>query len=231
MKLRNLMTRDVITIGPDASLKEAARRMIEARVSGLPVTEADGSLVGIITEADFVTAEADRRHRKRAGLLRLVYKDVALPSHERLVRDVMSTDLVVLGPEADHAEAARLMQTEGVKRIPVVDDDDKLVGLVSRSDVLRVFARSDQEILDEIREHVMGDILWIDPSRIELRSTEGNVVLRGRLETRSDAELLARLAARVDGVVSVANHLEFEVDNLKLEMSGPPTGMGIPRSW
>jgi CBS domain-containing protein len=231
MKLRDLMTRDVITIGPDASLKEAARRMIEAGISGLPVTEADGSLVGIVTEADFVRTEADRRHRKRAGLLRLMYKDVELPSQERLVGDVMSTDLTVLGPDADHAEAARLMQTEGIKRVPVVAADGRLIGLVSRSDVLRVFARSDQEIIDEIVDYVIGDVLWIDARRVDVTSTEGNVVLRGRLETRSDTELLARLSARVDGVVSVANHLEFEVDNTKLEMSGLPTGMGIPRNW
>lgn len=230
MKLRYLMTRDVITIGADASLKEAARRMIEAGISGLPVTAADGSLVGIVTEADFVTTEADRRRKKRAGLLRLVYRDVEIPSQERLVGDVMTTDLIVLGPEADHAEAARLMQKEGIKRIPVVEDG-KLVGLVSRSDVLRIFARSDQEIIEEIREHVIGDILWIDPERVDIKSVEGNVVLRGLLETRSDTELLARLTARVDGVMSVANHLEFEVDNTKLEMISPPMGMGIPRNW
>ena len=109
MKLRNLMTRDVITIGPDASLKEAARRMIEAGVSGLAVTEDGDRLVGIVTEADFVATEADRRRKQRAGLLRFLYKDAELPSEERLVRDVMSTDLIVLGPDADHAEAARLM--------------------------------------------------------------------------------------------------------------------------
>jgi CBS domain-containing protein len=231
MKLRDLMTRDVITIGPDASLKEAARRMIEAGISGLPVTTDAGSLVGIITEADFVSTEAGRRREKRAGLLRLVYKDVELPTHERMVDEVMSTDLVVLGPEADHAEAARLMQSEGIKRIPVVDDDGRLVGLVSRSDVLRIFARSDQEIIDEIQDHVIGDILWIDPKRLDIQCAEGNVVLRGRLETRSDAELLARLIARLDGVLSVANYLEFDVDNTKLEMLGPPMGMGMPRNW
>ena len=114
----------------------------------------------MVTEADFVTTEADRRHKKRAGLL-----------------------------------------------------------------------RSDQEIIEEIREHVIGDILWIDPERVDIKSVEGNVVLRGRLETRSDTELLARLTARVDGVASVANHLEFEVDNTKLEMISPPMGMGIPRNW
>ncbi|MEX2252179.1 MAG: CBS domain-containing protein [Acidimicrobiia bacterium] len=231
MKLRDLMTRDVITVGPDASLKEAARRMLEGGVSGLPVTQGDGSLVGIITEADFVRTEADRRRKTSAGLLGFIYKEVELPSQERLVGDVMSTNLIVLGPEADHAEAARMMQSGGVKRIPVVGEDGRVVGLVSRSDILRVFARTDQEILEEIQGHLIGKVLWIDPKRVEIRSTEGNVVLRGRLETRSDAELLAKLTARVDGVVSVANHLDFETDNTKLETTSPRSWIGTPKSW
>lgn len=231
MKIRDLMTRDVITIDPDASLKEAARRMIEARVSGLPVTEDDGNLVGIITEADFVASEADRRRKTPAGLLRFIYKEVELPHEEVLVQDVMTTELIVIGPDADHSEAARLMQREGVKRIPVVGDDGELVGLVSRSDILRVFARSDQEIIEEIQDHIMRHVLWIDPECVEIRSSEGNVVLRGRLDTSSDADLLAKLSARVDGVVSVAAHLDFEVDNLKLEMASPPPGPWAPRHW
>jgi CBS domain-containing protein len=230
MKLRNLMTRDVITIGPDASLKEAARRMIEAGVSGLAVTESSGRLIGIVTEADFVTTEADRRRKRRAGLLRFIYKEVELPTQERLVRDVMSTDLIVLGPDADHAEAARLMEREGIKRIPVVEEG-RLVGLVSRSDIIRVFARSDKDIISEIEGHVMGDVLWIDPGRVEITCHEGNVVLRGRLETKTDADLLASLTARVDGVISVANHLDFEIDNTKLEVVAPPMGMGMPKGF
>ena len=231
MKLRNLMTRDVITVGPDDSLKEAARRMIEAGISGLVVTEGDSVPVGIITEADFVATEADRRRKTPAGLLRFIHREVELPTQERLVGDVMSTDLIVLGPEADHAEAARLMQKARVKRIPVVDDDGALVGVVSRSDILRVFARSDQEIINEIRDHIMGEVLWIDPGRVDVRSNEGNVVLSGRLETRSDVDLLDRFTARVDGVVSVASHLDFEVDDLKLKMTGRPTPMITPRTW
>ncbi len=231
MKLRDLMTRDVITIGPEAPLKEAARRMLEASVSGLPVTDADGMLVGMITEADFVATEADRRQKRPAGLLRFLYSDAELPSRERLVGDVMTKDLIVLGPEADHAEAARLMQTEGVKRIPVVDETDRVVGIVSRSDVLRVFARPDTEILEEIENDVVERILWIDPRLVEIKSTNGNVVMRGRLETRSDAELLAELTGRVDGVISVENHLEFDIDNLKLDMTGIPPGSIPRRNW
>ena len=231
MRLRELMTRDVITIGPEASLKEAARRMIEAGVSGLPVTQGDGSLVGIVTEADFVATEADRRRKRPAGLLRFLFKEAEIPSQERLVGDVMSTDLITLGPEADHAEAARLMQTEGVKRVPVVDEEGRIVGLVSRSDILRVFARSDAEILEEIEGYVIERVLWIDPKRVDVQCIDGNVTLRGRLETRSDAELLAELTSRVDGVMSVANHLEFEVDNLKLDMTSLSPGIGPPRNW
>ncbi len=136
----------------------------------------------------------------------------------------MSTNLITLGPDADHAEAARLMERENVKRIPVVEAG-ALVGLVSRGDILKVFARPDHEIIAEIRDHVMGDILWIDSRRVSLKCSDGNLELRGLLETKSDADLLVRLSSRVDGVISVANHLDWEIDNTKLEMVGMPVGM------
>jgi CBS domain-containing protein len=123
------------------------------------------------------------------------------------------------------------MQTEGVKRVPVVDEAGRIVGLVSRSDILRVFARSDAEVLEEIEGYVIERVLWIDPKRVDVQCIDGNVTLRGRLETRSDAELLAELTSRVDGVMSVANHLEFEVDNLKLDMTSLSPGIGPPRNW
>jgi CBS domain-containing protein len=221
MKLRTLMTRDLISVGPDASLKEAARRMVEAGVSGLPVTDSFGHLVGIVSEADFVATEAGRRRERRAGLLRFLFRDTEMPTGERLVRDVMSTELITLGPDADHTEAARVMQRERIKRIPVVEDG-RLVGLVSRSDIIRVFARSDLEIIEEINHHIMGDILWIDPRRVTVRCEDGNVELRGRLETKTDADLLGKLVARADGVVSVANRLDWDVDNTRLETVGLP---------
>ncbi len=227
MKISDLMTGDVLTIGHGASLKEAARRMLEAGVSGLPVTDDDGVLLGIITEADFMSGEADRRTAKRAGLLRFFVDDHEVPTRERTVGDVMTKAVVVIDPEADHAEAARLMQTERVKRLPVVDSG-RLVGLVSRSDMLRAFVRPDAEIIDEIREHVMRRVLWIDPDRVTVDCVDGNVVLRGKLETRSDAGLLVELTKRLDGVASVADHLDWEVDNTRVEMVSPP--VGFPRA-
>ena len=224
MRIRDLMTTDLITVGPEMSLKEAARRMLMAGVSGLPVTQ-EGALVGIITEADFVSAEAERGDRKRAGLLRLFVRENGVPSYERTVGDVMTREIRVIGPDAEHVEAARLMHDHRVKRLPVVEDD-RLVGLISRTDVIRSFVRPDREIVDEIRESVMRKVMWVDPKRVAVNSEDGNVTLAGNLETRSDVELLEELAKRVDGVASVRNYLSYEVDNTKLEMTVPPP---IPR--
>ena len=223
MRVRDLMTTDILTVGPEASLKEAARRMLEGEISGLPVINDDGNLVGIITEADFMATEADRRVTRRAGLLRLLVRDAEIPSHERLVGDVMTADVKVIGPESDHAEAARLMEKEGIKRIPVVADG-QLIGLIARADMLKAYVRSDQEIIDEIQGHVMKDILWIDSRRVEIECVDGNVIVSGHLETKSDASLLIELTRRLDGVTSVSDHLTWEVDNTKLEMVSPPSG-------
>lgn len=121
-----------------------------------------------------------------------------------------------------------MMERERVKRLPVVDDDGQLVGLVSRADMLRAFVRPDQDIIQEIQDHVMRKILWIDPNRATIECVDGNVVLRGKLETRSDANLLVELTRRLDGVASVADHLDWEVDNTRVEMVSPP--VGYPRA-
>ena len=226
MKISQLMTPQVITVGRDAPLKEAARRMIEAGVSGLVVTDDHGALQGVITEADFVKTESQRRAGKRARLLRWFGREEhAVPDTERLVSDAMTSDVITLGSEADHAEAARLMRKAGVKRIPIIDGAGHLIGILSRSDIMRAFARPDADIVSEIEDHVMRDVLWIDPKRVTIQCIEGNLVLGGQLETRSDVTLLEALTRRVDGVVSLSSHLGWEIDNTKLEMVPPPPGM------
>jgi CBS domain-containing protein len=216
------MTTTVITIGPEASLKEAARRMVEAGISGLPVTDESGALIGMITEADFVKSESGRRAAKRARLLRWLTSQDEVPDHRLAVSDVMTTEVVTLGPDADHAEAARVMRKAGIKRIPVLDGSGKLVGLVSRSDILRAFVRSDRDITEEIADHVMVEVLWIDPRDVEVVCEDGNVAFTGRLPTRSDAQLLVDLTRRLDGVASVKDGLTWKVDNTKLQMVAPP---------
>ena len=224
MKLEDLMTTDVITVGVDTSLKEAARRMIEAGISGLLVTGDRGELLGIVSEADFVAGESHRREKTKPRILRWFLEDGDVPTFERTVGDIMTTGVLTLPPEADHPEAARLMQKAGIKRIPIVTDDGRLLGLVSRSDILRAFARSDSEIAEEIADHVMRKVLWLDPHRVTVRVEDGNVTISGRLETRSDAELLVELTKRLDGVVSVVDSLTWEFDNSKTSMVPPRLG-------
>jgi CBS domain-containing protein len=182
----------------------------------------------VITEADFVKAESGRRAAKRARLLRWFPPDYgSIPDEERRVSDVMTTDVVTISAQADHVEAARVMRNAGIKRIPVVEGS-RVVGLVSRSDILRAFARPDAEIIAEITEYLMPKVLWIDPRSIRISCVEGNVALSGRLETRSDVQLLVELTRRLDGVVSVQDHLTWEIDNEKLPMVSPvPSG----RNW
>ena len=224
MKLEDLMTTDVITVGVDTSLKEAARRMIEAGVSGLLVTGTRGELLGIISEGDFVANESHRREGTRPRILKWFLDDEEIPTFERTVEDIMTAEVLTLPPDADHTEAARLMQKAGIKRIPVIAEGGKLLGLVARSDILRAFARPDSEIADEITEHVMRKVLWLDPRKVTIRVDDGNVSMAGRLETKSDAHLLVEMTKRLDGVVSVSDSLTWEVDNSKVTMVPPPLG-------
>jgi CBS domain-containing protein len=225
------MTSDLITVDPDAPLKEAARRMIEFGVSGLPVTTESGTLIGVITEADFVKTEADRSPNRRRRLLTWFANDKNIRETERLVRDAMTDDVIVLGPEIDHVEAARVMTKAGIKRIPITGDDGELMGVVSRSDIVQVFARADAEIIDEIVNIVMRDVLWIDPRRVRVICEEGNVILSGQTANRSDAELLVTMTRRLDGVISVRNGLTWEIDNTKFEMVPLPPGYTPRPNW
>lgn len=229
MKVRDLMATEVVSIGPDVAIKEAARLMVESGVSGVPVVDDDGHLVGIITEADFVAGEAGRRSGQRAGLLRFLLNRQSIGDEELRVADVMTPDVITVAPDADHTEAARLMDREAVKRL-VVTDDGRVVGIVSRADIMRAFTRSDEDIVAEIKGHVMRDILWVDPDRVRVESTDGNVVLDGRLENRSDATLLLELTRRLDGVASVTDHLQWDYDDTRGDFTSPPPGVPRP-NW
>ena len=229
MKVKQLMTTEVVSVGPGQPVKEAARIMVDSAVSGLPVIDADGKLVGIVTEADFVAGEAGRRAENRAGLLRFLLNRQTVGDEELTVSDLMTRDVITVGPDSDHAEAARLMDREGVKRL-LVTDNDRVVGIISRADMLRALTRSDEEITTEIKDHLMRDVLWIDPARVRVESVDGNVMLDGELENRFDVTLLFELVRRVDGVASVNDQLSWQYDNTKGDFTSPPPGVPRP-NW
>lgn len=127
----------------------------------------------------------------------------------------MTSPAITIGPERNVSAAARLMTENGIKRLPVVDKDGKLAGIITRSDLVRAFARPDGEIEREIREDVVRQALWLEGEGLDVRVERGEVTLSGELERRSDAELLPRFTARVPGVVTVDSSLTWRLDDRK----------------
>ncbi len=225
------MTFDVVTVTEDTPLKEASQRMVAARVSGLPVVDDAGRLVGIITEADFVSKEAARRQApSRAGLLRLLFSErPAQEEEEATVAAAMTPQPFTISADADHTEAARLMEKHHVKRLPVLDGAGNLAGVISRADILNVFATPDEVVADTIREDIVRRVMWLDPTTVTVTVANGNVKLAGSLPTRTEARMLEALVRRNDGVVSVESRLTYDMDD-RIGADSPPPDAPRP-SW
>ena len=193
------MTTDVITVSTETGIRDAARLMFRNRVSGLPVTSPDGALIGIITEADFLRLEVERQE----GATDL----------GETVGEVMSPGVVTTGPETEVRDAAKMMTFQDIKRLPVVDDDSRLLGIISRADIVSVFTRPDDVIEDEIREDLIRRVLFIDPDELNVTVTNGVVTFIGEIGTRNEARLLAELASRLDGVLHVESELAWRLDD------------------
>ncbi len=197
MHVRDLMTTDVVAVAPTTSVRDAARMMFRYRVSGLPVVDPDNHVLGIITEGDFLAMEVERADTGRAP---------------ELVRDVMSHSVLSVSPDLEIIEAARFMQSHDVKRILVVEDD-KMVGILSRFDVVAGFTRPDDLIEDEIREDLIRRVLFVDPETVDVTVRNGVVTLFGKIGTRTEVRLMEELTRRLDGVVDVENQLEWRIDD------------------
>ncbi len=201
MQVLDLMTTDVLAVTPETDLKAAAEVMVRNRVSGLPVvTGPERRLVGMITEADFLRLEVE--HGPEHTM-----------SGAQMVGDVMSADVVTTGPEALLAEAAEVMVVEDIKRLPVIDGDGCIMGIISRFDIMAAFTRPDEVIEDEIREDVIRRALFADPATVDVRVAGGHVVLRGELSTRGEVALLTEVVRRLDGVMSVDSEMSWRDDS------------------
>ena len=202
MNVADLMSTPVVTVPPTMPIKDVARLFVEEKISGAPVVE-DGRVRGIISAGDIVSKE--RGVLTPAGhALDWLFAEKADTAKRtaRTAADAMSRPAITIGPGASVAEAAQLMVGRGVNRLPVVSRG-RLVGIVTRSDLVRAFSRTDEELDQEIREDVLLNTLWLEPETLEIRIDGGRVTLAGIVETRTDAEVAAAYVARVAGVVSV----------------------------
>jgi CBS domain-containing protein len=214
MKLGELMTPDPIAVGPETPLKDVAAILLEHRISGVPVIGERLEVLGVVSEADIVAKEVgpDPRDRRLIAWL-LGGRHVDQQKVEaRTAAEAMGSPAITVGAHETVTEAARLMTSIGIKRLPVVDDEGKLIGIVTRTDLVRAFMRGDEEIEREIREMIL-ESLWLDEPGLKLTVERGEVRLAGKMRRRSDAELLARLTQRVPGVVVVHSTLRWDWDD------------------
>lgn len=207
-KVKDVMTANVVSVRPTATYQEMARQLRERRVSGFPVTADDGTVVGVVSEADMLVKKAldVNRPGKAGGIMRRREKSKAAGL---TAKDLMSRPPVTIGPLEPVSSAARLMYTCRVKRLPVTDEDGRLVGIVARSDVLSLYSRPDEEICRDITEGIIRDTVLRDPARFTVTVVNGVVTVEGVPETERVGRDIIRAARAADGVVSVRDRLKY----------------------
>jgi CBS domain-containing protein len=221
VKVGDIMSEDIMTITADAPLKEAAQVMVNAGVSGLPVIGDDRKVIGIITEADFVTAEANRSWGRQRRRLLANFLGDSMPQNAKTVADVMTLDPHTIDSGSSVTEAARKMTNLRVKRLPVVLPDGTLCGIISRADVMGVFTRPDEDLSDEIENNVAAGVLGLSPGDISVSVDDGVAVISGHVPSRSDGRILEELATRVEGVVAVESSVTWTHN----DATAAPTGL------
>lgn len=208
MRVESVMTREVVTVTEDVPIKDVAALLTRCHISGVPVCDADGAVVGVVSEADVLRKEeglAPGVGGRFAWLFRRVDDELAKVA-ARTAGEAMTSPALTIRPTQQVAEAAQLMISHKINRLPVVARG-KLVGIVSRADLLRAFARSDDDLEREIREEVFRGALWLEPETFDIHVEDGVVTLRGRVGTRQDAEDVVRFVRRVPGVLEVSADL------------------------
>jgi CBS domain-containing protein len=220
MKAADVMVTNVITVGPEASVQDVARILLNARISGVPVVGPNGELIGIVSEGDLMRrVEAGTGRRRPWWLALLTGKEVLaaefIKEHSRKVADVMSSEVIAAAPETPLAEIANLLEKNAIKRVPIVDKG-KLVGIVSRANLLQALATlsggaaATQADDAEIREKVLTQLNaepWTQTSLINVIVQEGTVELWGVVDSALEKKAVRVAAEVTPGVRAVNDNL------------------------
>ncbi len=200
------MTEKVVSVTKETDFKEIVSVLRQYRVSACPVLNDSGQVVGVVSEADLLAKETDPE--LPAGLIRLRWRLAEECKATAITADqLMTSPAVTIYPGASVVDAARLMQEREVKRLPVVGAGGKLIGIVSRSDVLSVYERPDADILADVLTEVIVRQFALDPAQVQAAVLAGVVTVTGLVErTETALELMARIR-HLEGVVGVRNRL------------------------
>ena len=236
MKAADVMTRNVLTVGPESSVAQAIRLMLNNNISGLPVLAADRKVVGILTEGDLLRRGETGTERHRPRWLEILMgpgraAGEYVRTHGRKVADIMSTDVVSVAGDTPLDEVVGLMERRRIKRVPVVEGE-ALVGIVSRADLLRSLlgvldaqpaeARRDEEILELIQAE-LAKRSWVPRDGLSISVKDGVVDLNGVILEEKEREALRVVAENAPGVKAVEDHLVW-IEPVSGTVIEPPSG-------
>jgi CBS-domain-containing membrane protein len=222
MKAKDIMTRDVVTVGPNASVHEVAALLATHHISGIPVTANDKRLLGLVSEGDLVERAEVGAEPKGKWWLEHFSDPQALASryvkaHGRKAADVMTRQVATVGPDVDLAKVAEILHAHRVKRVPVVQDG-KLLGIVTRSDNVEALSgamgpvaskvRSDGDLQRSILERMRAEP-WLDTSYVNVNVDEGKVIIAGLVGSKDEERALCALVEAIAGSGNVADQLEI----------------------
>lgn len=212
-----VMTSEVVRAVAATPFKDIARWLDEHGISGMPVVDDDEKVIGVVSVSDLMDG-----HISGEGAVRETEPETGPETGGApTAGELMTSPAVTVRALDSIAHAARTMARHQVERLPVVDEEDRLVGIVTRRDLLQIFLRPDADIRREIIDEVLVDALWLTPHAVGVTVVGGVVVLEGCLERRSEVPIAEHMAGQVDGVVSVVSHLTYRYDDAKIRRVEP----------
>jgi CBS domain-containing protein len=209
--VREVMTSHVRTVAEDTPARELIREMSEHRVSALPVIDGDGRLLGIVSEADLLTREKQLR-TDAFEVVRVPAASARTEVMGLVASAVMTSPVITIAPESSVSEAARLLQENRIKRLVVVDDNNRVAGIASRIDLLKAFVRDDAAILQDI-EIIARDVLQLGDCGMQV--DHGTVSIEGRVHRKSEVDRLLSLVRHLPGVVAVHAEIQIGTDDTR----------------
>lgn len=223
--VRDVMTSPVISVRPETQIKEVARLLVEHRISGLPVVDDAGRVLGVVSEGDLLVKEQDPdafRHRPLARIFGESEETLLMiaKAEARTAGDAMTAPAITIDASRSVHVAATMMVEGRINRLPVTEGDS-LIGIVTRADIVRTFVRTDDELAETIRNDVLLHAMWIDPAEFTVSVAEGVATIHGRVERRSTAAMIGPMVEMVPGVVAVNADIAWSVDDREIEAPAP----------
>jgi CBS domain-containing protein len=221
MKAADVMVSPVITVGPDTTVQEVADILLRNRISAVPVLSQQGKILGIVSEGDLLRRVESGTQRHRSWWLELLttkftLQDEYVKSHSRKVTDIMTSNVLTVSPDTPLGDIASVLEKNGIKRVPVVTDG-KLVGIVSRANLLQAIATIGKTIKTQgavsdaaLRERVVDELNSVPlarPALVNVIVNDGNIELWGIVESESEKRAARVAAEATPGVGAVVDHL------------------------